>query len=265
MTPAPKKGQMEALAPVSDHKTNTELELEVIESKLRTIASSLEILTSICAKLPDPVVPEESPGTSIIVVHYKHFMTSEVEKEEEVMEEEETDEVSGALEDEDDELEMEDVPIAPKTNGPDSSDKAKNYLALVSSLTQPLLALSHPTALSFPPPSTPPIHPPTTSALGTIHVRALECLNNLFLGLDFDSSSLPSGTAEQVTQVWLQVWEILRAVGVQSEWTIGSGVDIKKDMWDIGVGVLWGLSKLANGVLVRTLWHRVVSQLKVLL
>ena len=41
-------------APQSDHKSPPELELERLELQLRTIQLSLEILTSICATLPDP-------------------------------------------------------------------------------------------------------------------------------------------------------------------------------------------------------------------
>ena len=41
--------------PKSDHKSQTELELERLENKLRTVQLSLEILTGACAALPDPV------------------------------------------------------------------------------------------------------------------------------------------------------------------------------------------------------------------
>lgn len=41
-------------APKSDHKSSIELELELLESKLRTVQLALEILTGTCATLPDP-------------------------------------------------------------------------------------------------------------------------------------------------------------------------------------------------------------------
>lgn len=123
-----------------------------------------------------------------------------------------------------------------------------NTLALVAALTQPLLALSQPTPLSFPPQ---PIHPPTASALTTIHIRALECLNNLFLGITADPSTLPEGTATQVIGVWRDVWTVLVAVGKQSEWTVGSGdSELRKEIWEIAVGVLWGLARIGKGELV---------------
>jgi hypothetical protein len=40
--------------PQSDHKTATEIELERLESKLRTVQLALEILIGVCATLPDP-------------------------------------------------------------------------------------------------------------------------------------------------------------------------------------------------------------------
>ena len=43
-------------APKSDHKTDSERELEQIETRLRTVQLALEILTGICATLPDPEV-----------------------------------------------------------------------------------------------------------------------------------------------------------------------------------------------------------------
>lgn len=40
--------------PKSDHRTAIEIELEQLESKLRTVQLALEILTGTCATLPDP-------------------------------------------------------------------------------------------------------------------------------------------------------------------------------------------------------------------
>jgi hypothetical protein len=40
--------------PTSDHKTAIEVELERLESKLRMVQLALEILTGVCAALPDP-------------------------------------------------------------------------------------------------------------------------------------------------------------------------------------------------------------------
>lgn len=50
--------------PKSDHKSETELELEKLEGKLRTVQLALEVLTGACATLPDPGVggPDEEEG-----------------------------------------------------------------------------------------------------------------------------------------------------------------------------------------------------------
>lgn len=45
--------------PKSDHQTPVERELDRVEAQLRNIQLSLEILTSVCATLPDP-----EPGLS---------------------------------------------------------------------------------------------------------------------------------------------------------------------------------------------------------
>lgn len=47
--------------PKSDHRTTGEVELERLENKLRTVQLALQILTGVCATLPDPV-PEVANG-----------------------------------------------------------------------------------------------------------------------------------------------------------------------------------------------------------
>lgn len=41
-------------SPKTDHKSPAEIELAQIEQRLRTVQLALEILTGICATLPDP-------------------------------------------------------------------------------------------------------------------------------------------------------------------------------------------------------------------
>ena len=52
--------------PQSDHKSDIQLELEQIEEKLRTVQLSLEILTGVCASLPEPqpVIEAETDGNA---------------------------------------------------------------------------------------------------------------------------------------------------------------------------------------------------------
>ena len=48
--------------PKSDHRSQIELELEKLEGKLRTVQLALEILTGVCATLPDPCSNEPGEG-----------------------------------------------------------------------------------------------------------------------------------------------------------------------------------------------------------
>lgn len=205
-----------------DHKSADDIEIEITENRLRMVVLALEIMTAVCAKLPDP---EES----------------EIEEEEEEMED-------TADEDASDTDQMADAEVLEEPQRPKDA-VANGTLTLISSLTQPLLGLARPTALSFVYPSP---HPPTTSALNSIHIRALECLNNLFMGINPEESALPDGAAAQAVQVWNEVWAgVLRPLGKQSEWTVGTGhVSERTQVWDIAVGGLWGLARICKGELV---------------
>lgn len=48
--------------PKTDHRSPSEIELEKLERKLRTIQQALEILTGVCATLPDPEPEAEVDG-----------------------------------------------------------------------------------------------------------------------------------------------------------------------------------------------------------
>ena len=49
----------------TDHKTPSEIELERLEAKLRTVQLALEILTGVCATLPDPVLEIAGEDASV--------------------------------------------------------------------------------------------------------------------------------------------------------------------------------------------------------
>ena len=122
------------------------------------------------------------------------------------------------------------------------------------SIVEPLLTLIQPTPLSFPPTagSASP-HPPTTSALSAIHISAFECLNNIFLSLASPAQLQTRGFAsdadrEAGPKVWDAVWRALGAVGTDVD---SPGQERRRDAWQIGVGVLWGVAILWKGVLVR--------------
>lgn len=113
-------------------------------------------------------------------------------------------------------------------------------------LVQPLLALIHPTPLSFPASTGPSPHPPTTSALSAIHVSALECLNNIFLSLATSPNSTVAADKESGRKVWDDVWSALNVAGTAS----GPGQERRQEMWEVAVGVLWGIGNVWKGFLV---------------
>ncbi|KAJ3908972.1 armadillo-type protein [Lentinula edodes] len=191
--------------PKSDHKSSSELELEQLEANLRTVQLALEILTGVCATLPDP-----SAG---------------IEGETEI-------------DDEDEDMADDD-----EGHNNDSANPT-----VLPSLVPSLLSLIQPTSLSFPPLATSSIHPPTTTALSAIHISAMECLNNIFLSLATSPNPSVSADAEGGRKVWNEVWASLGVVGTE----LGLGQERRKEMWEIGVGVLWGLALVWKGTLSAT-------------
>ncbi|KAF8323967.1 hypothetical protein DL93DRAFT_2049554 [Clavulina sp. PMI_390] len=190
--------------PKSDHRTADDKELERIETQLLTVQLCLEILTGICASLPD--------------------MDLELDIDKDGKNRQTTD---------DDDLDGD----ADPTNSTPTS--------LLHLLTLPLLALSRPTpTLSFPPPALPSVHPPTTSVLGAIHVRALECLNNLFVGVR-ERVLVTEGDDEEMGG---RKKEERSAPGFTN--LFGAGQERRAEMWAVAVGVLWGLARMARGTLV---------------
>ena len=129
----------------------------------------------------------------------------------------------------------------------------KSAPSALPSIVEPLLALIHPAPLSFPPTAgAASPHPPTTSALSAIHICALECLNNVFLSLATPARLQSQGFAsdadrEAGPRIWERVWRALEVVGTDVD---GPGQERRRDMWQIAVGVLWGVSLLWKGILV---------------
>ncbi|KAJ4472575.1 armadillo-type protein [Lentinula edodes] len=203
--------------PKSDHKSSSELELEQLEANLRTVQLALEILTGVCATLPDP-----SAG---------------IEGETEIEDEDEDEDMA-----DDDEV-MDETNIEDRGHNNDSANPT-----VLSSLVPSLLSLIQPTSLSFPPLATSSIHPPTTTALSAIHISAMECLNNIFLSVATSPSPSVSADAEGGRKVWNEVWASLGVVGTE----LGLGQERRKEMWEIGVGVLWGLALVWKGTLSAT-------------
>ena len=211
--------QIESLSlqhtPKSDRKSPIELDLERFENRLRTIQLGLEILTFVCATLPDLEVQPEGDGG---------------------VEDEDEDEGMDDGEDIDDQI------IADGT----LTTSQPNFLRF-SFLIPLLLSLIEPTDLSFPPPGSSSAHPPTTSALGAIHLCALECLNNLFLSLATSNRSLTDSEKVQGVTVWNSLWAALHKVG---EPRLAKITKEQKSFWEVAIGVLWGVSIVFKGTIV---------------
>ncbi|KIJ21986.1 hypothetical protein PAXINDRAFT_124380 [Paxillus involutus ATCC 200175] len=204
--------------PKSDHRSPAELELERLENRLRTVQLALEILTGTCATLPDPVsgIPnDDNPD-------------KEPEGEDAEM-----------ADDMDEDMSLEE-------NIPSYENTKPSPVVLLPALVRPLLTLVQPTSLSFPPPSTPSVHPPTTSALSAIHVSAFECLNNIFLSLSTSPNPELATKEDAGRGVWAEIWTALSKLGLD----IARGQERKQEIWDIAVGVLWGIGNIWRGKLV---------------
>jgi hypothetical protein len=217
--------------PRSDHKSETQLGLERIEAKLRAVQLALEILTGICATLPDPADLE--PGVD------------DDEVEDDVFEDD-------AAEDNDDNAtdETPDDPMALDEQDAidlDSHQPGRPFLSTI--LLEPLLALIQPTELSFSAPPSPDA--PTTSALGAIHIAAFECLSNAFLALAAAPGSASSSEVQAGRRVWSTVWTVLTGSGGPVKAAPGS---TRAAVWDIAVGVLWGVGTVWPGKIVRVLF-----------
>jgi len=132
---------------------------------------------------------------------------------------------------------------------PSSPIDPQSSSMLLPTLVPPLLALIQPTTLSFPPLAAPSPHPPTTSALSSVHISALECLNNIFLSLAtsrYTPSSIDHAAGQQV---WSSVWNALSVVGTD---TSGLGQERRQEIWEMAVGVLWGVGTVWKSTLVST-------------
>lgn len=183
---------------------------------------ALEILTGVCATLPDP---DLEPGAD------------DEELKDEVFEDGTADD-SAMGDARDDAMAVDDAILVEPNDS--HTPTAPSFLP---TLLEPLLALIQPTELSFPAPSP---HAPTTSALSAIHVAAFECLSNAFFAL----ATAPGLAASDVhvgQRVWSTVWAALAGAGNPLESTPGSA---RAAVWDVAVGVLWGVGAVWTGKIV---------------
>lgn len=239
--------------------------LERIERRLRVLQLSLEILTGVCATLPEPEPAEE-----------------EVEEEEEETEEMEGDEVieiGGESHDRPGSTQpsklndvfarVDDIQMDAETSGNVPVEADSDSIALLRTLAPLLLALGTPTSMSFPSsslstqlsPTTPGTpqslaHPPTTSALAAVHLCALECLSNLLLSFPTpEAVPLNPAVLELTMAAWPQAWSALGPLLNAPTPSSSAKATPTSDVSTAALGVLWGLARLARGSLVPTREH----------
>lgn len=147
---------------------------------------------------------------------------------------------------------VDDMPLDDHSMHP-REDSKRSSTALLPEIVRPLLSLIQPTSLSFPPPSSSSIHPPTTSALGAVHVSAFECLNNIFLSLSASPNAELAADEDAGHGIWSEIWAALSKIGLE----IGPGQELKQEIWETAIGVLWGIGNIWKGKLVRVTARRI--------
>lgn len=201
---------------------------------------ALEILTGVCATLPDP---DLEPGADDEGIEDEVFEDSAADANADDSAMDETC---------DDVMAVDDATLEPNDS---HTPTAPSFLP---KLLEPLMVLIQPTNLSF---SVPSPHAPTTSVLSAIHIAAFECLSNAFLAL----AAAPGPAASDVhagQRVWSTVWAALAGVGNPLEPAPGSARAV---VWDIAVGVLWGVGTVWTGKIVGRLYYvLIVCKLTVL-
>ena len=55
-----------------------------------------------------------------------------------------------------------------------------------------------------------------------------------------------AGDIDAGKRVWNACWDVLKAVGTE----FGPGQERRKDVWEVAVGVLWGVGNIWRGMLV---------------
>jgi hypothetical protein len=201
---------------------------------LVTVVAALEVLTGICAGLEDDEAQENGSDTV-----------------------EEDQDMDDAMEDE--------ALIAqgrdPHAGGEASATPAVNAGSLPNllgalRLPERLTALAQITPLSFPPTgSEPSIHPPTTAALSSLHLRALEALNNLFVTTVAAVAGSPSqelvalAGALPATALWEAFFTIIAACGSDAAALSARGQEMRGEVMEAALAVAWGIAKTSPAAL----------------
>lgn len=217
------------------------------------MATALEILTGICAGIEDETLDENGE------VQPEAAITVDVDEEEdEAMEGEAFADdgeawIAGAR----------DTAGEVDTSLPKlKSTSTIGILLKDLQLPRRLAHLTVPSSLSFPPPTDQPsLHPPTTSLLSMIHLRALEALSNIYLTL---VAMILAGQTDQATAdgtiggqaSWETLFGVVTMLGQQSEALSKKGQEMRQEILEALMGCLWGVGKISSASLVSLLLNR---------
>ena len=210
--------------------------MEKIERSLTTVVVALEILTGICAGLED----SELEGEAAPEVE-DEIDDDDMEEDENLADE--------AL------IEMgRDPNAAVEASAPKaavSTTVTLSHLIATLSLPRRLASLSALNALSFPPStSVPSPHPPTTSVLSVLHLRALEALNNLLLtsvaSLPEDASSrAQAASVIPIDTIWNGMFAIVGALVSEPDALKQKGQELRIEVLEMALGCSWGCAKIS--------------------
>ena len=150
------------------------------------------------------------------------------------------------------------------TSAPNGSTQHKvatsvtlSHLLTTLSLPARLTTLASLHSLSFPPSSAmPSIHPPTTSILSVLHLRALETLNNLLLTVVASLPEEPTRRSQiagviPVDQVWTSNFGTIDMVLSEPQALSQKGQELRIEVLEMALGCTWGCAKIAPEALVR--------------
>ncbi|ORX35296.1 armadillo-type protein [Kockovaella imperatae] len=232
----------------TDHRSPSEITLEAIERSLMTVVVGLEILTAICAGVEDvdESEVEEANGAS-------------AGSEDEGDDDEEMEDGGENDGNDEDDLFDKSRDITMNGSGPPSTSISTSvtlsHLISTLKLPQRLTMLSTLTQLSLPPSTAQPSpHPPTTSALSVLHLRALEALNNLLL-TSVAAISAGQGSSSQLAtivplaKIWASIFRNVDLIKSEPESLGRKGQEMRLEILEMCIGCLWGTASLSPDAL----------------
>lgn len=251
----------------ADLRSPAEFKLDGIEKRLSTLMVALEVMTSVCAGLVDAeeaLVPGEDEVDEEEDADEEMDMDGEADVDEALI-------AKGREQVGDDSMMIE----QPRRTGSTSLDGLMG-----SRMHTRLFALAQATELSYPPASGGlSLHPPSTAFLSSIHLRALEALNNLLLTISSfappPAPPLPASVQDvpasdkkarsewkqfvqqsftNLDELWAGSFEIAKQIiGVGVDGTPSGqellgmkGQEVRKDALEVLAGVWVGLARIGS-------------------